>query len=62
MKPTARQYLKSKIEAVQAVLLMERLSSNEHFSRKGEKPQRILQDINLRIEKAESWAIYGRSF
>ncbi|SHN48926.1 ATP-binding cassette domain-containing protein [Desulfitobacterium chlororespirans] len=45
----------------QRVVLMENLSSSEYILREGERPQRVLKDINLQINKAEIWGIIGTS-
>lgn len=46
---------------VKTVAQMEALSSLEHYSGKGESDERVLKEINLRIGRPQSWAIYGRS-
>ena len=40
---------------------MEGLSSIEHYHTRGERPRRVLENINLVIKRPESWGIYGRS-
>lgn len=52
---------KEKLDSIKTVLLMEGLSSREHYYIPGEAPRRILKDINLLMERAESWGIYGQS-
>lgn len=43
------------------VVVMETLSSVEHFLVGGERPRRVLDDITLLIRRAEAWGINGMS-
>lgn len=43
------------------VVMMEGISSGEHFLVSGERPRRVLDDITLLIRKAEAWGINGTS-
>ncbi|TGE35763.1 hypothetical protein E4K67_23665 [Desulfosporosinus fructosivorans] len=43
------------------VVMMEGISSGEHFLVGGEIPRRVLDDITLLIRKAEAWGINGTS-
>ncbi|KUO71976.1 MAG: hypothetical protein APF81_07480 [Desulfosporosinus sp. BRH_c37] len=43
------------------VVMMEGISSGEHFLVYGEIPRRVLDDISLLIGKAEAWGINGTS-
>lgn len=43
------------------VVLMEGISSVEHFLIGGEKPRRVLDDITLLVRRAEAWGINGTS-
>lgn len=43
------------------VVLMEAISSGEHFLLDGKRPRRVLADITLLIRRAEVWGINGAS-
>ncbi|WP_088228296.1 hypothetical protein [Desulfosporosinus sp. FKB] len=43
------------------IVVMEGVASSEHFLVGGEKPRRVLDDINLLIRSAEIWGINGTS-
>ncbi len=61
MKKVEKKNMEPDLTNVKTVVLMEGLSSLEHFSMEGEEPRRILEDINLTMGRAESWGIFGRS-
>ena len=46
---------------VKNMVLMEGISSREHFWREGEEPRRVIEDINLLIKREEVWGINGSS-
>lgn len=61
MKRRMRQRSQPILETMQTVLFIEDLSSIEHYLVKGKKPERVLRKINLQMQRAESWGVYGRS-
>ena len=61
MKRTVRRQLEPGFNTVETVVFMEGLSSIEHYHTRGERPRRVLENINLVIKRPESWGIYGRS-
>lgn len=46
---------------VENIVLMENISSGEHFLLEGEEPRRVIEDISLLIKRGEAWGINGRS-
>lgn len=52
-----KQRSKTPAGQVNNVVLMSALSSAEHIVRDGREPRRVLTDIHLRIDKAQSWGI-----
>lgn len=46
---------------VETMVRMEQLSSMEYFLNDGKPPRRVLEEINLLIKRAETWAICGCS-
>ena len=62
MKRAKRKRSALKFDRVETVLFMEGLSSREYFYAEGQKPRRVLKDINLTFRRPEAWAVYGRSF
>lgn len=62
MKRVKRKRPESEFDRVETVLFMEGIFSREHFYTQGQKPCRVLKDIDLIFRRPESWAVYGRSF
>lgn len=46
---------------IKNIVLMEGLSSSEHFWAEDMEPRPVLEDIHLLIDKGETWGITGRS-
>lgn len=49
------------IKQIENVVLMENLSSSEHFLRENEEPRRVLEAIDLVIKREEAWGISART-
>jgi ABC-2 type transport system ATP-binding protein len=46
---------------VENIVFMKNISSGEHYLREGKEPQRVLDNIDLLVKRAELWGISGRS-
>jgi ABC-2 type transport system ATP-binding protein len=62
MKKTLKNRNKPSLKNVETVLLMEQLSSKEHYFIIGQEPKRVFSNINLQVRRGESWGICGKSF
>ncbi|RCX20188.1 ABC-2 type transport system ATP-binding protein [Anaerobacterium chartisolvens] len=47
--------------SVEKIVLMQNISSVEHFLQEGEVPRRVLEDISIIIKRSEIWGITGGS-
>lgn len=58
-----KQNIKQDNDVVQVknIVLMEGVSSNEHFFYENKKTRPVLEDISLRIDRGEAWGISGLS-
>lgn len=55
------QHSKAPSKEIQNVVAISMLSSIEHIVQEGEVPRRILCDVHLRIDRAQTWGITART-